>query len=97
MSELRVLSGQEVLKILGKFGFEDFAQRHIKLRRGVAGGRTQTITVPNHSEIDRGTRHAIYRHLGSYFAASFSHNRRLAEPRSPPISTGAILFFNHAP
>src|ERR1035438_602197 len=64
MSKLRVLSGREVLKILGEFGFEDYTQRgsHIKLRRGVSGGRTQTITVPNHSEIDRGTLHAP-RHL----------------------------------
>ena len=63
MPRLRVLSGREVLKILGEFGFQDFAQRgsHIKLRRTVSGGRNQTITVPNHTEIDRGTLHAIYR------------------------------------
>jgi predicted RNA binding protein YcfA (HicA-like mRNA interferase family) len=58
-----VLSGREVLKILSEFGFQDFAQRgsHIKLRRTVSGGQNQTITVPNHTEIDRGTLHAIYR------------------------------------
>jgi len=35
MSKLRVLSGREVLKILGEFGFQEFSQRgsHIKLRR----------------------------------------------------------------
>jgi predicted RNA binding protein YcfA (HicA-like mRNA interferase family) len=61
MSRLRVLSGGEVLKILGEFGFQDFAQRgsHIKLRRILSGGRAQTLTVPNHDEIDRGTLHAI--------------------------------------
>jgi len=68
MSRLRVLSGGEVLKILGEFGFLDFAQRgsHIKLRRISSSGRTQTLTVPNHAEIDRGTLHAIYRQASRY-------------------------------
>ena len=72
MSRLRVLSGREVLKILGEFGFEDYTQRgsHIKLRRLVSGGRTQTITVPNHSEIDRGTLHAIYRQASRFIPES---------------------------
>ena len=72
MSRLRVLSGREVLKILGEFGFEDYTQRgsHIKLRRLVSGGRTQTITVPNHSEIDRGTLHAIYRQAWRFIPES---------------------------
>ena len=61
MPKLRILSGREVLKILHEFGFRDFAQRgsHIKLRRVQEGGRTQTLTVPNHDEIDRGTLHAM--------------------------------------
>jgi predicted RNA binding protein YcfA (HicA-like mRNA interferase family) len=68
MPRLRVLSGREVLKILGEFGFQVFAQRgsHIKLRRIVPVGRTQTITVPDHSQIDRGTLHAIYRQACRY-------------------------------
>jgi predicted RNA binding protein YcfA (HicA-like mRNA interferase family) len=68
MSRLRVLSGGEVLKILGEFGFQRFAQRgsHIKLRRISSSGRTQTLTVPNHDEIDRGTLHAIYRQALRY-------------------------------
>jgi predicted RNA binding protein YcfA (HicA-like mRNA interferase family) len=63
MPKLRVLSGQEVLKILHGFGFQDFAQRgsHIKVRRVLSDGRAQSLTVPNHDEIDRGTLHAIYR------------------------------------
>ena len=63
MPKLRVLSGREVLKILHGFGFEEFAQRgsHVKLRRVLEGGRAQTLTVPDHDEIDRGTLHAIYR------------------------------------
>ncbi len=68
MSRLRVFSGREVLKILGEFGFQDFAQRgsHIKLRRISSSGRTQTLTAPDHDEIDRGTLHAIYRQASRY-------------------------------
>jgi hypothetical protein len=32
----------------------------------LSGGRTQTLTVPNHDEIDRGTLHAIYRQASWY-------------------------------
>lgn len=63
MSRLRVLSGREVLTILRGFGFQESAQRgsHVKVRRTLAGGQTETLTVPNHDEIDRGTLDAIYR------------------------------------
>ncbi len=70
MARLRVLSGREVLKILRGFGFSDFAQRgsHVKLRCIAQDGRTETLTVPNHDEIDRGTLHAIYRQACRYIA-----------------------------
>ena len=47
MPKLRVLSGHEVLNILHDFGFQKFAQRgsHVKVRRVLEGGRTQTLTV----------------------------------------------------
>ena len=81
MSRLRVLSGREVLKILGEFGFQDIAQRgsHLKAPRIPPGGRTQTITVPNHDEIDRGTLHAIYRQ-----APRFVPESKLRGRRAPP-------------
>ena len=68
MPKLRVLSGSEVLRILREFGFEEFAQRgsHVKVRRVLADGRIQTLTVPNHGEIDRGTLHAIYRQASRF-------------------------------
>jgi predicted RNA binding protein YcfA (HicA-like mRNA interferase family) len=63
MPKLRVLSGRDVLTILGSFGFQVLTQRgsHIKLRRVLPDGQTQTLTVPDHKEMDRGTLHAIYR------------------------------------
>ncbi|MGC9969258.1 MAG: type II toxin-antitoxin system HicA family toxin [Bryobacteraceae bacterium] len=34
------------------------------------GGRSQTLTVPNHDEIDRGTLHAIYRQASRFIPDS---------------------------
>jgi predicted RNA binding protein YcfA (HicA-like mRNA interferase family) len=81
MSKLRVLSGREVLKILGEFDFQDFAQRgsHIKLRRVLSNGRTQTMTVPNHTEIDRGTLHAIYRQASRFIPENELRSKFFAE------------------
>ena len=74
MAKLRVLSGCEVLKILHHFGFQDIAQRgsHIKVRRVLAGGRTETLTVPNHDEIDRGALQPYtVRHADSFRSPNF--------------------------
>jgi len=67
MVRLRALSGGEVVRILGEFGFEVVSQRgsHLKLRR-VAGGETQALTVPNHRELDRGTMQAILRQASRF-------------------------------
>ena len=69
MPRLRKLSGEEVLQILSDFGFERFSQRgsHIELRRLIAG-QAQTLTVPNHREIDRGTLQAILRQASKFIA-----------------------------
>ncbi|MGD0011359.1 MAG: type II toxin-antitoxin system HicA family toxin [Terriglobia bacterium] len=74
MPRLRRLSGQEVVAILRKFGFEIASQRggHIKLRRIGPGGRRETLTVPNHPELDTGTCRAILRQ-----AARFVSNAEL--------------------
>jgi predicted RNA binding protein YcfA (HicA-like mRNA interferase family) len=68
MPELRVLSGAEVVRILSIFGFKVASQRgrHIKLRRVEGGGSQQTLTIPNHKELDRGTLGAIYRQASRY-------------------------------
>ncbi len=67
MPKLKVLSGAEVVRILAIFGFRVGSQRgsHIKLRRIEAGG-SQTLTIPNHKELDRGTLGAIYRQASRY-------------------------------
>lgn len=60
MPKLKVLSGTEVLKIFFLFGFEVSSQKgsHIKLTRNSNYGK-QTLTIPNHNEIDKGTLKAI--------------------------------------
>jgi predicted RNA binding protein YcfA (HicA-like mRNA interferase family) len=68
MPRLKVLSGAEVVIILSIFGFKVASQRgsHIKLRRIEAGSGHQTLTIPNHKELDRGTLGAIYRQASRY-------------------------------
>ena len=61
MPKLKALSGKEVVHIFEQFGFIVERQRgsHVKLRREIPSSR-QTITVPVHDEMDRGTLRAIY-------------------------------------
>ncbi len=68
MPKLRVLSGNEVVKILSKFGFDVVSQKgsHVKLRRVLPDGTRQTLTVPLHNELDKGTLKAIIRQASRY-------------------------------
>jgi predicted RNA binding protein YcfA (HicA-like mRNA interferase family) len=68
MPKLRILSGQEVVKIFLIFGFSVAVQRgsHIKLVRILPDGARQTLTIPNHPELDKGTIKAIYRQALRY-------------------------------
>ena len=61
MPKLRILSGREVLTILREFGFQKFGQSgsHIKVRRVLEGGVVQTLTIPNHAEIDLRARRSV--------------------------------------
>jgi predicted RNA binding protein YcfA (HicA-like mRNA interferase family) len=63
MPKLRTLSGNDLYRIFAGFGFRLHSQRgsHIKLRRTLASGVHQTLTIVLHAEVDRGTLHAIYR------------------------------------
>ena len=72
MPKLRRLSGTEIIKILASLGFAQVAQRgsHVKLRRVLADGSRQTLTVPAHTELDTGTLKAIYRQALRYVPES---------------------------
>ena len=67
MSKLKILSAKEIIKIFESFGFIVVGQKgsHIKLERQIKNSK-QTLTVPNHGEIDRGTVGAIYRQALRY-------------------------------
>ena len=62
MPKLRRLSGAELVQILREFGFAVHAQRgsHIKLRRVLPDGTSQTLTVPAHAAVKLGTLNAIF-------------------------------------
>ncbi|MDO9034792.1 MAG: type II toxin-antitoxin system HicA family toxin [Methanoregula sp.] len=55
--KLPILSGKEVVKVLGKLGYtiNDQKGSHLHLRHPVR----RPLTVPNHSEIARGTLRTI--------------------------------------
>src|SRR5688572_4661566 len=60
MPKLKRLSAAEVVSVLQRFGFSVHTQRgsHLKLRRVGSAGEKQTLTIPNHRELDTGTCHA---------------------------------------
>jgi len=62
MPKLKVLSGEDTIEIFLEFGFSIENQKgsHIKLKRLSQSGTRQTLTIPNHKELDRGTLKAIY-------------------------------------
>jgi len=62
MPRLRRLSGAELVQIFLGFGFAVYSQRgsHIKLRRILPDGASQTLTVPAHEAVKLGTLHAIF-------------------------------------
>ena len=72
MSKLRRLSGAEVIAILGRFGFTVHSRRgsHVKLRRMLPDGVSQSLTVPYHAELDPGTCRAILRQASRFIPES---------------------------
>ena len=71
MPRLKVLSGENVIKILESFNFAIIAQKgsHIKLRRTI-NKIHQTLTIPNHKELDKGTLRAIFNQASKYISES---------------------------
>ena len=70
MPKPRVLSGQDIVRIFESFGFSIADQRgsHIKLRRTTEDGARETLTVPDHKELDRGTVVGIFRQAIRYIS-----------------------------
>ena len=68
MPKLKTLSGEEVKNILSQFGFSVISQRgsHVKLRRIINNDEKQTLTIPLHEDLDKGTLKAIYRQASKY-------------------------------
>lgn len=65
--KLKQLSGNDVVGILKGFGFSMHRQKgsHVKLRR-VAHGVKETLVVPNHDPISKGTLKAIFNQASAY-------------------------------
>ena len=70
MPKLKTLSGKEVIKIFLAFGFAAVAQKgsHVKLARVLPNGTKQSLTIPNHPELDKGTLKAIHRQALKYIS-----------------------------
>jgi predicted RNA binding protein YcfA (HicA-like mRNA interferase family) len=62
MPKLKTLSGEDIVKIFERFGFFIDRQKgsHVKLKRVIENNSAQTLTIPNHKELDKGTIKAIY-------------------------------------
>jgi len=69
MPRLKILSSEDVIKILGSFDFVVISQKgsHIKFRR-IVDGMKQTLTAPNHKELDKGTLRAIFNQASRYIS-----------------------------
>ena len=83
MPKLKILSGKEVVKIFLCFGFVKAAQKgsHIKLARFFSNDTKQTLTIPNHLELDKGTIKAIYNCIEKFYLKSkLSHLIKLTIP-----------------
>lgn len=72
MSHLPVLSGRRVVKVFKSFGWQVARQRgsHIIL---IKPGHIATLSVPDHSEVARGTLRALIR-LADLTVEQFVHN-----------------------
>ncbi|NCO25250.1 type II toxin-antitoxin system HicA family toxin [Candidatus Parcubacteria bacterium] len=81
MPKLKILSGEKIIKIFLSFDFVIVAQKgsHIKLARVLSAGVRQTLTIPNHQELDRGTLKAIYRQALRYIPENELKNYFYAE------------------
>jgi len=71
MPRLKILSSEDVIRILGSFNFTVVSQKgsHVKMRRNI-NKINQTLTIPNHEELDKGTLRAIFNQASKYISES---------------------------
>ncbi len=71
---LRTLSGDEVITILGRFGFSVHSQRgsHVKLRRQSVAG-VETLIIPKRDPVSKGTLREIYHQASHYISPDELH------------------------
>lgn len=76
MPKLKILSGEDIIKIFERFGFSIIGQKgsHVKLRRMVDNNLNQTLTIPKHKELDKGTIKAIFNQALKYITESELRN-----------------------
>lgn len=70
-ARLKILSGKDVIRILKDFGFvvHDQTGSHVKLRR-VMFDINQTLIIPNHDLIAKGTLRGILNQASKYITQS---------------------------
>ena len=75
MPKLKKLSGQDVVTILQSFGFRVAGQKgsHIKMQRKIIGMPNQTMTIPAHRVIDKGTVKGLYNQAKKYISETDLH------------------------
>ena len=68
MPRLKRLAAREIVRLLGRFGFEVISIRgsHAKLARIGPSGRREILIVPMHRQLTTGTVHAIYRQASRF-------------------------------
>lgn len=67
----RNISGQDLIKLLGKFGYQIVRQKgsHVRLSC-VKRGNTHHITIPNHDPLKLGTLNSILSEVGAFLQIS---------------------------
>lgn len=70
-SKLRILSGKEVIHFLEKSAFVVHSTHgsHVKLKR-IINKRTQTLVIPLHKEVAKGTLRDVYNQILEYIPES---------------------------
>ena len=70
MPRLNRLEARDIVRLLGRFGFEVISMRgsHAKLVRIRSSGRREVRIVPMHRQLTAGTVHAIYRQASRFIA-----------------------------